>query len=249
MHMRYFLEVGYKGSRYAGFQIQKNANTVQAEIEKVLGILFKKEIVLTGSSRTDAGVHAWQNFFHFDLEENFNPQFIYNLNAMLPHDIVVRSVFLVKKDAHCRFLALSRTYNYYITSLKDPFSTETAWYYPYKVKIELLNAAADSLFRHIDYTSFSKRNTQAKTKDCTILQSQWKQENEKLLFNIKANRFLRGMVRGLVGTMLLVGREKISLEDFENIITSKDCTKANFATPGHGLFLMKVDFPHTLTDL
>lgn len=244
--MRYFLEICYKGTRYAGFQIQQNANTIQAEIENALSILFKKHIELTGSSRTDAGVHAIQNYFHFDLEENFKPAFVYNLNAMLPQDIVVKSVFLVNENAHCRFQALSRKYHYFITSTKDPFSNETAWYYPYKLDMGLLNQAAALLFNHTDYTSFSKRNTQAKTKECTIIQSEWKQEGEKLVFHIQANRFLRGMVRGLVGTMLLVGREKISIADFETIIRSKDCTKANFATPAHGLFLVEVAYPVTI---
>lgn len=241
--MRYFLEVSYKGTKYAGFQIQKNANTIQAEVEKVLSTLLKQKIELTGSSRTDAGVHAMQNYFHFDLQDHFNTAFVYNLNAILPKDIVVKSVFKVEEEMHCRFNALSRKYQYFITASKDPFSSDTAWYYPYKVDIDLLNEAAKLLFAHIDFTSFSKRNTQAKTKECTILQSEWKYENEKLVFHIRANRFLRGMVRGLVGTMLLVGRKKISIQEFENIILSKDCTKANFATPAHGLYLVEVTYP------
>ena len=244
--MRYFIELGYNGSNYAGFQIQANANTIQAEVEKVLSVLFRKNIALTGSSRTDAGVHAFQNYFHFDVEESFKQEFIYNLNAILPRDIVVKSVFPVAEDAHCRFLALSREYTYFITAVKNPFAIDTAWYYPFAINLELLNEAARILFNHVDYTSFSKRNTQAITKDCTIMKSVWVQNDERLVFNIKANRFLRGMVRGLVGTMLLVGRKKISLSDFEQIILSKDCTKVNFATPAHGLFLVEVAYPDTM---
>lgn len=244
--MRYFIEVGYNGSNYAGFQIQANANTIQAEVEKALSVLFRKNIALTGSSRTDAGVHALQNYFHFDVEESFRHEFIYNLNAIMPQDIVVKSVFPVAGDSHCRFLALSREYTYFITSVKDPFANDTAWYYPFAINLELLNEAAQILFHHEDYTSFSKRNTQAITKDCTIMKSVWVQNDERLIFNIKANRFLRGMVRGLVGTMLLVGRKKILLSDFEAIILSKDCTKTNFATPAHGLFLVEVAYPDTM---
>lgn len=244
--MRYFLEVSYKGTRYAGFQIQQNASTIQGEVERALSIVFRTPLQLTGSSRTDAGVHALQNFFHFDADIVFPPKAIYNLNALLPLDIVVKRVFPVADDAHCRFLAQSRRYKYYITAVKDPFLTETAWYYPYSVDVDLLQQAAQILFRYQDYTSFSKRNTQVFTHQCSILESEWTAEGNRLLYMVKANRFLRGMVRGLVGTMLLVGRKKISLNDFEKIIQAKDCTKANFATPSHGLFLVDVEYPASL---
>ncbi|MDB5247403.1 MAG: tRNA pseudouridine synthase [Segetibacter sp.] len=244
--MRYFLEVSYKGTNYAGFQIQLNANTVQGELEKALQIVTRANIALTGSSRTDAGVHAMQNFFHFDLAIDFKPGSIYNVNALLPRDIVVKSIFPVAPDAHARFLAVSREYKYFITTTKDPFSIDTSWYYPFSVDTNLLNQAAEMLYRYSDYTSFSKRNTQVFTHQCTILKSEWVLQNNSLVYNVKANRFLRGMVRGMVGTMLLVGRKKISLGDFENIIQLKDCTNANFATPAHGLFLCKVEYPASL---
>lgn len=241
--MRYFLEVGYKGTRYAGFQVQPNAETIQGQVESAFRTVFRSPINLTGSSRTDAGVHALQNYFHFDLNEEFSPALVYNLNAVLPLDIVIKSIFPVPSDAHSRFLASSRQYKYFITAIKDPFQTETAWYYPYSINIDLLNQAASLLYKHSDYTSFSKRNTQVYTKQCTIVKSEWSVHNDSLIYTVEANRFLRGMVRGLVGTMLLVGRNKISLCDFEEIILSKNCTKANFATPAHGLFLVKVHYP------
>ncbi|MCW3109450.1 MAG: tRNA pseudouridine synthase [Segetibacter sp.] len=240
--MRYFVEVSYKGTNYSGFQVQKNANTIQGEVEKALSIVYRSPINLTGSSRTDAGVHALQNYFHFEVDKEFQASLIYNVNALLPLDIVVKSVIPVPLDAHSRFMASSRQYKYYITTTKDPFLTDTAWYYPFSVDIKLLNLAAKLLYQYTDYTSFSKRNTQVYTKQCTITKSEWILENHSLIYTVEANRFLRGMVRGLVGTMLLVGRKKISLSDFEDIIQAKDCTRASFATPPHGLFLDKVEF-------
>jgi len=244
--MRYFLEVSYKGTNYAGFQVQKNANTIQGEIEKALATVLKSNVDLIGSSRTDAGVHARQNYFHFDIAQPFNPRTIYNINALLPQDIVVKAITPVAAEAHCRFLATSREYMYYITSSKDPFNTDTAWFYPYTLDIDLLNHAAKVLFSYTDYTSFSKRNTEVFTHNCAIIKSNWFSNGSSIVFNVSANRFLRGMVRGLVGTMLLVGRKKITLSNFEEIIQVKDCTKANFATPPHGLFLEKVSYPSTV---
>lgn len=241
--MRYFIEVSYKGTRYAGFQIQRNANTVQSEVEKALSTILRDPIELTGSSRTDAGVHALQNYFHFDIDRAIEPRAVYNLNALLPLDIAVKAIFPVAEEAHSRFLAVSREYKYYITQQKDPFSTDTAWFYPYNVDLGLLNEAGRILFRHLDYTSFSKRNTQVSTFNCIIMKSEWCTDRGLLIYNVKANRFLRGMVRGLVGTMLLVGRKKTTLAEFEDIIVAKDCTKASFATPAHGLYLVEVAYP------
>lgn len=241
--MRYFIEVSYKGTNYAGFQVQHNAATIQGEVEKVLAIVFRSPLSLTGSSRTDAGVHALQNFFHFDVETEYNPAVIYNINALLPKDIVVKSIFPVPENFHCRFSATAREYRYYISLDKNPFTTDTAWYYPYSIDMELLKEVSAILYNYTDYTAFSKRNTQVFTHECNILTSEWIVENNTLIYTVKANRFLRGMVRGLVGTMLLAGRKKISVADFESVIQSKDCTKANFATPARGLFLVKVYYP------
>jgi tRNA pseudouridine38-40 synthase len=238
---RYFIEVAYKDTNYAGFQVQKNANSIQAEIEKALEIFYKQKFELTGSSRTDAGVHALQNFFHFDFDAGIKDD-AYNLNAILPDDIVVKRIFKVDDEAHCRFDALSREYHYYIYRHKDPFLRGKAYFVPYPVDIELLQQAAKEIMNHTDFTSFSKRNTQVKTFECTIYTSEWLLEADCLVYKIKANRFLRGMVKGLVGTMLLVGKKKISLNEFRAIIEARDCIKADFSVSSDGLFLAKVSF-------
>jgi tRNA pseudouridine38-40 synthase len=241
--LRYFLEVSYKGTNYSGFQSQKNANSIQEEVEKAFAILHKEKAVLTGSSRTDAGVHAFQNFFHFDFEKSLHPQLVYKINAILPEDIVVKSVMQVNPDAHCRFDAVSREYKYFVYRQKDPFLRDRAYYYPYKINIEKLQQAAAILTEYQDFTSFSKRNTQVKTFVCQIQRSEWVEENQCLVYNVKANRFLRGMVRALVATMLKVGRGTIDLEEFRSIVEAKDCTQASFAVPATGLFLIAVNYP------
>ena len=239
---RYFLEVSYHGKNYAGFQIQRNAHTVQAEVEKALAIFYKQQINLTGSSRTDTGVHALQNFFHFDTNIELDPKSVYNLNAILPPDIVIKKIFPVSAIAHCRFDAVSREYKYYIYLAKNPFLDDRAYYYPYTLDFELLNKAASIISHYTDFTSFSKRNTQVKTFICNVQKSEWVKKGECWVYNIKANRFLRGMVRGLVGTMLQAGRGKLNIEDFMKVIDAKDCSQADFSVPGYGLFLTKVEF-------
>ena len=238
---RYFIEVSYKGTNYSGFQKQQNANSVQAEIEKALEIFYKQKFELTGSSRTDAGVHALQNFFHFDADDLIKDD-AYNLNAILPDDIVIQCIFHVDDNAHCRFDALSREYHYYIYQHKNPFLQGRACYIPYPVDLALLQQASKEIINHTDFTSFSKRNTQVKSFLCNIYANEWVQEGDCLIYKIKANRFLRGMVKGLVGTQLLVGKKKIDLEEFRSIIEAKDCTKADFSVPPDGLFLAKVAF-------
>jgi tRNA pseudouridine38-40 synthase len=240
---RYFLEVSYKGTNYSGFQTQKNANSIQAEVEKAFLILQKQAIILTGSSRTDTGVHALQNFFHFDFETQIHPQFIYKMNAILPADIVVKKVFLVPADAHCRFDAKNREYKYFIYRYKDPFLKDRAFYFPYNLDINKLKEAAEILKHYHDFTSFSKRNTQVKSFICEVLQSEWYIENDCLVYHVRANRFLRGMVRALTATMLRIGRGIINMEEFKNIIESKNCMLASFAVPPHGLFLTSVEMP------
>jgi tRNA pseudouridine38-40 synthase len=240
---RYFLEVAYHGGRYAGSQVQHNALTVQAELEKAMEVYFRQSVPLTGSSRTDAGVHANQNFYHFDLEKPVNPRAIYNLNAILPADVAIRQIVPVAETAHCRFDAIAREYEYFIYQYKDPFLVDRAWYYPYTLNWEGLQAAAGVLKEYTDFTSFSKRNSQVRTFNCNIAYSEWKVQSQGAVYRVKANRFLRGMVRGLVGTMLQVGRGKITLQQLREIIEAKDCTQADFAVPGHGLFLQKVEYP------
>jgi tRNA pseudouridine38-40 synthase len=238
--MRYFIELAYDGTRYSGFQIQDNANTVQAEMEKAFFTFYRQSFALTGSSRTDAGVHALQNYFHVDTEITIEPRHLYNLNSILPGDIAIKSIRAVDPDAHCRFMATHRTYHYFIYQYKDPFLKNTAWFYPYPLNMEILNQAASIIKEYHDFTSFSKRNTQAKTKLCSIMESHWEMKDNQLVYTVKANRFLRGMVRGLVGTMLQAGRGKISLDELRKIIEAKDCNLAHFDTPAHGLFLAEV---------
>lgn len=240
--MRYFVEVAYKGTNYAGFQVQRNANTIQGEVEKAFAIYFQKEIILTGSSRTDAGVHALQNYFHFDWDGLVHDKMLYNLNAILPVDISIKKITLVDADTHCRFDAVSREYHYYISQVKSPFLNDRSWYFPYRIDLEKLNEAAQLIMHYTDFTSFAKRNSQVFTHQCTISKSQWSLIESGFVYEVKANRFLRGMVRGLVGTMLLVGRGKAKMSDFREVIEARDCTKANFATPPHGLFLAKIEY-------
>ncbi|TXH54065.1 MAG: tRNA pseudouridine(38-40) synthase TruA [Bacteroidia bacterium] len=240
---RYFLELQYKGTHFAGFQKQPNAVTVQGCIEDALQLVTKKNIELTGSSRTDTGVHALQNFFHFDMDGEFHPRWIYNLNAILHADIVIKKVEAVHADAHCRFDAISRTYNYHIYQKKNPFLKETAFFYHYALDIHLLNEAAAILKTYTDFTSFSKRNTQVFTHNCNIIESEWFLEENLLIYKVTSNRFLRGMVRALVATMLKVGRGQTSIDEFKKIIEAKNNLLAKFDAPGHGLFLMKVNYP------
>jgi tRNA pseudouridine38-40 synthase len=251
---RYFLELQYKGTRYSGFQQQQNANTIQAEVEKGFAILVKQQVEMTGSSRTDAGVHARQNYFHFDIDRTIDAwkdiksssAFIYKMNAVLPEDIVVKSIREVKQEAHCRFDALSREYRYYIYRQKDPFLKDRAYYFPYTLDVKMMNEGAVILKSYADFTSFSKRNTQVKTFQCGIEISEWFMEDGVLVYRIRANRFLRGMVRALTATMLKLGRGKLTMADFTSIIEAKDCTKASFAVPPQGLFLEAVNFPGNL---
>ena len=239
---RYFLEVSYKGTNYSGFQTQKNANSIQEEVEKAFLILQKEKVLLTGSSRTDTGVHALQNFFHFDFDGLIHPQFVYKINAILPADIVVKNILPVSPDAHCRFDAISREYKYFIYREKNPFLNDRAFYFPYKLSMENLQKAAETLKSYNDFTSFSKRNTQVKTFVCQLHRSEWFFENGCLVYHVKGNRFLRGMVRALTATMLKVGRGTIDLQEYISIIEARDCTRASFAVPPHGLFLTSVEY-------
>ncbi len=241
--MRYFLEVAYHGKDFAGFQVQQNANTIQQEVEAALQIFCKEHIVLTGSSRTDAGVHARQNFFHFDTQLELTSKQLYSLNAILPASIALLSLRPMPPDAHCRFDATSRLYKYYLYQAKNPFYHDRAWFYPYPLQMERLNNAATSLLGQHDFTSFSKRNTQVKTMICIISQSYWSYDGDLLVYTVQGNRFLRGMVRGLVATMLRVGRGVLSEAGFREIMEVRDGSKADFAAPGHGLVLEKVLFP------
>jgi tRNA pseudouridine38-40 synthase len=242
---RYFLELAYKGTNYAGFQVQENANTIQAEVEKALNIYFRRKFELTGSSRTDAGVHAKQNFFHFDDEaivEDWDKT-VYHLNAILPPDIVIHSIRQVEAAAHSRFDAVSRSYEYSIYRKKDPFLDDRAYYFPFKLDIGLLNEAATIIRTTTDFESFAKRNAQVFTYNCSIIESRWVYHTENLLqYQVTGNRFLRGMVRGLTGTMLKVGTGKLTLEQFEQVIAARNPAMADFSVPAQGLMLVAVNY-------
>ncbi|HWI91747.1 MAG TPA: tRNA pseudouridine(38-40) synthase TruA [Flavisolibacter sp.] len=238
---RYFIEVAYKGTDYSGFQVQENANTIQAEIQKAFKTIHRNSVELTGSSRTDAGVHALQNFFHFDYEEIIHPQFVYKLNALLPKDIAVKNLFQMSEPTHSRFDAISREYTYNIHRFKDPFIQATSLYFPYRLDMELINQASDLLKQQTNFFAFSKTNTQVKNFNCRIIKSEWIIGENTLTYNIEANRFLRGMVRAITATLLKIGRHKMTMFDFEKLFNEK--RKAGYSVPAHGLFLTKVSYP------
>lgn len=240
---RYFIELAYKGTRYSGFQTQENANTIQAEVEKAFHTLYRSPVQLTGSSRTDSGVHAYQNFFHFDFQETVHPQSVYKLNSILPRDIAVRNIYPMPPEAHSRFDATSRDYVYNIHRFKNPFLNETSLYYPYKLNMEALQEGASFLTTQQNFFAFAKTNSQVKTFDCIVKKSEWVQEGEMMTYAIEANRFLRGMVRLITATLLKLGREKTSMEDFKKLFQAND--KSGLAVPAHGLHLIRVNYPES----
>jgi len=240
---RYFIEVSYKGMRFAGFQNQNNAVTVQGEIDRALAVLLRVPVKTTGSSRTDAGVHAFQNYLHFDTDIPLIPHFTYKLNAVLSPDVAVRSLRRVPDDAHARFDAVGRSYLYRLYDKKDPFLRESGYFFPYPVQEEMLHEAAALILKHQEFAGFAKRNTQVKTFRCSIERAEWHREPGQLLFEVTANRFLRGMVRGLVGTMLKAARGRISLAAFKDILEGTDNRQTDFSAPPQGLFLVEVRYP------
>jgi tRNA pseudouridine38-40 synthase len=242
--MRYLVELSYKGTDYVGWQRQPNGMSVQQKIEEVLSVLLRETIGIIGSSRTDSGVHARQQFAHFDTQEVIaEPEkIVFRANKMLPSDIALSQIKPVAEDTHSRFDANFRKYEYYISHKKDVFRIKEAYFYDHPLNVEAMNEACGILFQHIDFECFSRIRTDVKTFNCTIMEAQWSQTTTGLMFCIKANRFLRGMVRAIVGTMLDVGTGKISVQDFEQIILSKDRKKAGRAVPPDGLFLVEVNY-------
>jgi tRNA pseudouridine38-40 synthase len=238
---RYFIEVAYNGFNYSGFQVQENANTIQAEVEKAFATIEREKITLTGSSRTDAGVHALQNFFHFDIDKSLQSTFIYKMNALLPWDITIKNVYKVDEEAHCRFDAIGRSYIYKIHKSKDPFKHNLSYYYPYTLDSDAMQKAIGFIKGQHNFFGFAKSNTQVSNFSCTVQECNLKEDGGNLEFLIKANRFLRGMVRSLMGSVLKVGRGKITVEQFERIFDGEE--KCGFSVPGYGLYLMEVEYP------
>lgn len=245
--MRYFIEIAYNGTNYHGWQIQPNAVTVQETLNTAIStILRDKNIHLIGCGRTDTGVHASQFYAHFDTENKINniDKFVYRLNGFLHHDIACFGCFMVEDNAHTRFDATSRTYQYFIHQTKDPFKNESSFFFNHKLDLEKMNEAAKLMFNYEDFTSFSKLHTDAKTNICKLFHAKWSESKDGLIFEIKANRFLRNMVRSIVGTLLDVGLGKTSLEEFCTIIENKDRSHAGVSVPGKGLFLTHIEYPY-----
>lgn len=242
--IRYFIHLAYNGTRYHGWQIQPDAITVQEELEKCLSLKLGEKISLTGCGRTDTGVHARNFYAHFDVEKEISncEEFVHRLNIFLPNDIVIYKCWKVDNDLHARFDAKSRTYRYYISQTKNPFHIQDAFYYYGRLNIELMQDAAKILFEYTDFTSFSKLHTQVKTNNCKIMEARFFEDNGLLVFEIKADRFLRNMVRAVIGTLLEVGRGKLSVEQFRGVIESKNRCSAGSSMPAHALFLEDVTY-------
>lgn len=245
MKQRYFMLLSYKGTNYHGWQIQPNAVSVQQVLENALSTVLREEIAVTGAGRTDAGVHASFFVLHFDATEVISSfeNLVYKLNSLLPFDIAVQRIWPVADDLHARFSAISRTYKYYISTKKNPFKAETSFKYLLPLDIDKMNDAAQMLSDYEDFTSFSRLHTDVKTNTCKILWAEWEALNTQLVFTIKADRFLRNMVRAIVGTLLEVGKGKLTLNDFRKIIEAKDRAAAGASAPAKGLFLVNVEYP------
>lgn len=241
---RYFLEISYDGTNYHGWQVQENAITVQQRINNAMEIVLKKPVETIGCGRTDAGVHASQFFLHFDANIIQKEDFVYKLNSILPLDISIKKIINVEAEAHSRFDATLRTYHYHIHRNKNPFKNLYSWYMHYPVDMETMNKACKLLIGEKDFKCFSKTNTQVGSYVCTIHEAFWIENEDGISFTISANRFLRNMVRAIVGTMIDIGRGKMSLESLESIIESKNRSNAGASVPAQGLFLSEVKYPY-----
>ncbi len=240
---RFALDVCYDGTAFHGSQIQGDLATIQKALNDALTTLFRKPMETFGASRTDEGVHALSAFYHFDAE-SIPAQFRYKLNAILPQSLSVNNLFEAQQPAfNCRFDAISRQYRYRIYGRKNPFLKDRAYFYPYAKNLDCLNATAAELHLHTDFESFCKRTTNMHSFRCTIQEARWEAHGEEIHFVVRANRFLRGMVRGLVGTQLRVCKNKGGVAALQEILAAKDCRRADFSVPGHGLYLEEIQFP------
>lgn len=243
--LRHFIHLAYKGTNYHGWQSQPNAISVQEVLEKALQIILRKSIAIVAAGRTDAGVHAKEMYAHFDFDEIINVEkLVKKLNSFLPKDIAIFKIIKVHDTAHARFDAVKRTYQYHIHTQKNAFECNDSWYFVQNINIEKMNEACKILFAYTDFECFSKIHTDVNTFDCKIYEAFWQQKENQLVFTIAADRFLRNMVRAIVGTLINIGLEKVSLEDFKKIIESKDRAKAGFSVPAHGLYLTKIEYAY-----
>jgi tRNA pseudouridine38-40 synthase len=246
MAQRYFIQLSYDGTDFHGWQIQPNAKTIQETLNDALSTLFRQDIYCVGCGRTDTGVHAKFFIAHIELDHSIElecTEVIYRLNRILPKSIAVQDCYSVAEDAHARFSAISRSYAYFITTVKDPFSVDRMWELRESLNITAMNEAANSLLGEHDFSCFSKSNTQTETNLCKVSEAYWEEHPHGLVFLISANRFLRNMVRAVVGTLVEVGREKLSLSDFQAVLASKDRSAAGTSVPAHGLYLTNVVYP------
>ena len=246
---RFFMELSFKGTNYHGWQSQPNASSVQSEIEKAMQTILHEDIKTTGAGRTDTGVHARFYVAHFDTDHILplkRNDFLYKMNAVLPPEIAVSNVYPVKPESHARFSAISRTYNYYISKVKDPFLPEFSWYYSLPLDIAIMNEASAILLEYDDFTSFSKLHSDVNNNLCKVFEAGWSRNENQLIFTIRANRFLRNMMRSIVGTMIDIGKGKTSLEAFRMIIEGKDRSLAGFSVPSQGLILAHIVYTNDI---
>jgi tRNA pseudouridine38-40 synthase len=246
--MRYFIYLEFDGSAYSGWQIQPHSPSVQQTLEEALALFLRQNVSVTGAGRTDAGVHASEMVAHFDLDEPQDCGWMRGkLNGILPQDIAVHRIVPVKADAHARFDATARTYKYYVTLNKSAFNRNYSWFLPNEPDFEMMNRAAEILMKTVDFTSFSKLHTDTRTNDCHVTEAGWEMlPDGRWVFTITADRFLRNMVRAIVGTLMEVGRGRLTIDGFQRIIDSKDRCSAGDSAPAQGLFLYKIVYPDNL---
>ena len=241
--MRYFLDISYRGTNYHGWQIQENAKTVQGILDSALSNVLGVKIETLGSGRTDTGVHAYTQIVQMDSPKELDELFAFRMNGYLPKDICIKSIRLVQDTAHARFDAISRSYVYRITLDKNPFEIGSAYYFYPPLDVEEMNKAAAVLTKYEDFESFSKVHTDVLNFNCTIFHARWEQIDRMVYFHITANRFLRSMVRTLVGTMLEIGKGRMTIEEFESIILARDRKRAGISAPPEALYLSEVEYP------
>lgn len=246
--MRYFMRLAYNGASFHGWQIQPHDVSVQETLEKALSTVLREQISVTGAGRTDTGVNASTMIAHFDVQNGIaDPKrLVRQLNAIVGHDIAVYTIFPVHDDAHARFDATSRTYKYYLHTQKNPFLERFSWNCHYQLDFQLMNEAAERMLAFTDFTSFSKLHTDVKTNNCKVTHARWEQEGAQWVFTVTADRFLRNMVRAIVGTLVEVGRHRITVDEFCQIIERKDRCSAGQSMPGHALFLHGITYPYPI---